>query len=349
MRCYDLGQRRVRRRLDYETMTSAKIIDMQALRIFLATAKDCNMSLAAGKLGLTQSAVSQAISQLEEQFGTKLLDRHRRPLILTNAGLALYRKGETLVNAAMNLKGSVLEASQGIQPAIRLGLVDSIAATCATPIVKKMLACVSQLTLHTGLSFELGASLLARDVDLIITTEPLYDENGLVRYKLLSERFVVITPPDVDMRIRVTGDLKALSEKLPIIRYRLRSHLGRQAESVLRRAELKIPNALEVDTADTLTAMVAGGLGWALTTPMCLLQAQEHAKGVKVHFSEPANESRSVYIVAREGEYEGLLRETFDIARGVLADECMSRLAQIHPRLPSYAELGEWAGGPCKF
>ena len=48
-------------------------IDMQALRIFLATAQDCNMSKAAERLGITQSAVSQSVRLLEDNLGTVLL------------------------------------------------------------------------------------------------------------------------------------------------------------------------------------------------------------------------------------------------------------------------------------
>lgn len=324
-------------------MTTHKIIDMQALRVFLATAKDCNMSQAAVRLGITQSAVSQAIGQLEEQFGAALLDRQRRPLTLTSAGLALYQKGTVLVDAALNLKGAVLEASRGARPDIRLGMVDSFAATSGTSVAKKMLDCVSHLALHTGLSFELAESLLERETDLVFTTDSLKDTDGLVRARLITERFVVITAPDLDVHIQTPKDLLRLSEQVPMIRYKQRSHLGKQAERVLRFSELKIPRGLEVDTADAHTAMVAGGLGWGLTTPLCLLQAQEHARRVNIHFLAPPNETRSVYLLARDGEYERLVRQTFDIAREVLMDECLPRIAAIHPRLAEFVQVHEWS------
>ncbi len=326
-------------------MKAPKIIDMQALRIFLATAKDCNMSLAADRLGITQSAVSQAIGQLEEQFGTQLLNRQRRPLALTNTGLALYQKGSVLANDALNLKGAVLEASRGGQLDIRLGLVDSFAATCGTSVAKKMLQHVSKLTLLTGLSFNLSEALLDREFDLVITTDSLKDIDGLVRARLFTEKFVVITAPELNAQIHTPRDLARLSERMPIIRYKRLSHLGRQAERVLRFADVSVQKRLEVDTADTLTAMVAGGLGWALTTPLCLLQAQEYAKRVDIHFLDTPNESRSLYLVARDGEYRRLARDTFDIAQDVLANECMRGLAALHPQLPAHVELFQWNTG----
>lgn len=323
-------------------MAIPRIIDMQALRIFLATAKDQNMSTAAAKIGITQSAVSQAIGQLEEQFGTKLLDRNRRPLMLTSAGHTLYERGEQLVTSALNLRGAVLEAGQGVRPAIRLGLVDSIATTCGPSIVKRMMARVSQLKLHTGLSFDLGESLIDRNLDLAITTEPMLNEYGLVRYRLITEQFVVISPPELTPGSDSAADLVTLSRQLPIIRYKGHSHLGRRAETILRRADLKVPHILEVDTADTLTAMVAAGLGWALTTPLCLLQAHEHAKRVKIGFLEPTGESRAIYLVAREAEFQDLLKDTFDISIDVLQTECLAKLPSIHPRLGAHTFVGAW-------
>src|SRR5499433_1479765 len=120
-------------------MQDNRPIDMQALRVFLTTAQDCNMSKAAKRLGITQSAVSQSIRLLEENFGAPLLNRSARPLRLTPAGIALFNRGRGLLEEALNLRGAVIEASRGIKPSLRVGLVDSFAATCGTPMVQQLL------------------------------------------------------------------------------------------------------------------------------------------------------------------------------------------------------------------
>lgn len=48
-------------------------LDLQTLRIFLEISRDCNMSRAAESLGLTQSAVSQAVHRLEAAVGRSSL------------------------------------------------------------------------------------------------------------------------------------------------------------------------------------------------------------------------------------------------------------------------------------
>lgn len=59
---------------------------MQNLRLFSDTARCHSVSVAASLHGITQSAASQRIGQLEKQLGVTLLDRSVRPLGLTEAG-----------------------------------------------------------------------------------------------------------------------------------------------------------------------------------------------------------------------------------------------------------------------
>src|SRR5262249_32639378 len=156
-------------------------------------AQDCNMSKAAERLGVSQSAVSQSIRVLEENFGAPLLNRSARPLTLTPAGIALFNRGRVLLDEALNLRGAVIEASRGIKPSLRLGLVDSFAATCGTPLVQHLLRSTAQLSVRTGLSPALGEALARRELDLAISSRSL-DLDGMANHVFMSERFFVIAP-----------------------------------------------------------------------------------------------------------------------------------------------------------
>ncbi len=59
---------------------------MQTLRIFRDVARHRSFSTAAETLGMTQSAVSQRVGQLERRLGVTLIDRSVRPLALTSSG-----------------------------------------------------------------------------------------------------------------------------------------------------------------------------------------------------------------------------------------------------------------------
>ncbi len=76
------------------------MMDLRLVRIFVAVVKHGSMTLAARELGLTQSAVSQAVRQLEDALGTVLIDRQRRPVGPTAAGSLLSARGAVLVEDA---------------------------------------------------------------------------------------------------------------------------------------------------------------------------------------------------------------------------------------------------------
>ncbi len=80
---------------------------MQGLRIFCDVADLRSFSRAAELHGITQSAVSQRIHHLEERLGTKLLDRSKRPFVLTPAGELVSREGRELVASYDALARSV--------------------------------------------------------------------------------------------------------------------------------------------------------------------------------------------------------------------------------------------------
>lgn len=320
-------------------MSLIKPLDMQTLQIFVTTAEERNMSNAAKRLGLTQSAVSQSIRQLEDQFGVVLFNRERRPLSLTPAGLALRNRGVMLLDDVSHLKAHVIDASRGIKPDVRVGLVDSFAGTCGPAFINAMLSQSTTLSVRTGLAPYHSEALVGRDLDIVISTDPLADLDRIVRRRLLSEQFLVITPKQHGGTIRTPKDLRELADSLPIIRFNRQSHIGAQIERFLRRVDARIPHRLEVDTADTLTSMVAGDIGWAITTPMCLLQAGECARKVKLNFFNTSNTGRSLYLLARQDEYSHLFDHACTIAHSIVSTSLLQRLAAIDPNLPKLIDI----------
>lgn len=320
-------------------MTAMKFLDMQALQIFVTTAEERNMSSTARRLGLTQSAVSQSIRQLEDQLGVVLFNRERRPLTLTPSGLALRNRSVSLLDDMSRLKAHVIDASRGIKPDVRIGLVDSFAGACGPAFIKAMLAQSTTLSVRTGLTPYQSEALVGHDLDVVISTDPLSDLDGIERRRLLTEQFLVITPKQYTGAIRTTADLRTLSETMPIIRFNRQSHIGAQIDRYLRRIDVRMARRLEVDTADTLTSMVAGDIGWAITTPMCLLQAAEYAKQVKLHFLSASTAGRSLHLLARREEYSQFFEEVYAIAHSIVSTSLPQRLAHIHPELPKLIEI----------
>lgn len=306
-----------------------KPIDMYAVQVFIAVSEEGSMSSAATRMGISQSGVSQIVRQLEDELGVVLIDRTTRPLSLTPFGIALRNRGRVLGEEIANLKVQVVEAGGGVKPDLRMGLVDSFAATCGSVFTKRLLGKVSQLSIRTGLSPQQGESLLRRDLDLIVTSDPLMDANDVVRYRLFSERYFVITPKDLRKRIDSVEAVRALANVLPVVRFNRMSQVGMQVERHLRRLGVRVPNRLELDNADALTSMVAEGIGWAVTSPMCLLQASSYLDNVEVHVIDGFGLERSLYLVARRDEYNAFFQDACLTAREVITGAFIPRVRAL--------------------
>lgn len=66
--------------------------DLNQVSIFLAVAEAKSFRLAAERLGVTRSAISQAIRKMEDRMGVALLQRTTRSVSLTEAGLRLLER-----------------------------------------------------------------------------------------------------------------------------------------------------------------------------------------------------------------------------------------------------------------
>ena len=317
-------------------------VELWSLRIFVEVATTRSMTLAATHLGITQSAVSQAIRKLEGELGSTLVLRGSRPVVLTSAGALLELEAESLLRSASRLRELLHSATNGLLQDVRLGFVDTFASTAGPELIRALTHQASRVVVWSGLAPSLGAALAARDVDAIITSDPLYDFDGLRRLALWKEPFVLLLPRTAEPRT-ARPSLDQLAASSPLIRYSARSHTGSQIERHLRRLRIEAERRVEVDGSDALLAMVAAGIGWAITTPLCILQASAHLPGVLPLHLPPPGLNRTLSLVVRDDSPASLVERLASAARDVLRETCLPRLRQLIPAFTASITIGEVA------
>jgi DNA-binding transcriptional LysR family regulator len=232
-----------------------------------------------------------------------------------------------------NLKAQVIDAGQGILPELRIGLVDSFSITCGTEFISALLGKSTQLTVRTGNSPFLGEILMRREIDLAVCSDAMIDADQVIRRRIFTEKYFVITPKDLQINAESPDDFRKLAKMLPIIRFYRSSQTGLQIDKFLRSIEVISPKWLDIDSSKMVTELVASGHGWAITTPMCLLHATNSAKNLRLHYKTPLGISRSLYLIARKDEYNSYYEVAYAATSNVVKTVFLPGINSIHSGL----------------
>jgi len=313
--------------------------DFRSLEIFLAVAETGNFTEAGKRLGLTQSAISQTVGQLEREFEVMLIDRKQKPPGLTIAGTVLRKQAHELLEEARKVVSTMRESVSAKVPIVRIGLTESLFPLLAPVLGVELRSYAHQVSMLSGPSFFHRQALLQRNLDVSITPEPMYDIEGLDRFVLLHEPFILLLP--VTRRGKDNGDLARLAAELPFIWYTDRSHMGNQIGLHLRRLRLELPRDLAYDSTSGVVSMVAAGLGWAITTPLCMFDARPAANSVFCAPLPPPAMARQLMLVARSGEMGGIPSRIADFARRALETRCAPEIAGMFPWLGDKFKVGD--------
>lgn len=150
-------------------------IDSDLLRTFLAIADQGNLTLAAGQLNRTQSAISVQLRKLETGLGATLFSRTSRGMTLTHAG-------EKLLPSARSIVADIRQASalfqRPLSGSIRLGLPDDFDES----VLEKVLSGFSRahpgvnVIATSGCTSGYAAAIQAGSMDIAVCSGP---ENAL--------------------------------------------------------------------------------------------------------------------------------------------------------------------------
>jgi DNA-binding transcriptional LysR family regulator len=311
---------------------------LHMLEIFVLVAEQGAMTSAGDILGMTQSAISQQIHNLEASIGTRLFDRDLRPLRLTAAGSMMFDRAKQLLLDAKNLRTAMRSAFGIPLPHLRIGVLASVAGSLVAPLVSELLdkLSVKRVSVWTGFGHEHQRSLQNRELDLILIADPLYEPAGLERHEVYSEPFVLVIPPK--MAADKTG-FPGLIKALPLIRHSLRSPVGLQIEQHLRRLRVTAPLYVELDSIESIVASVSLGRGWAITTPTLLLQGLRPPYSVDVRPLPSPGLSRSLVLIARSGELGGIPDAVAQLARKITREHLLPRICEFAPFVEKQFEI----------
>lgn len=169
------------------------ITNLADLEIFVKVATTGNMSAAAKSLGISPAVVSKRIKRLEEQLGTRLLQRTTRQVGMTDAGKGFYDRIANVLTGIEDAEQFVSGRSTEIAGNLRISAPTSFGRMHIAPHLPTFMQANPYLSIDLMLSDEF-TDIIAQGFDVAIRISELKD-SSLVARKLVQVRRILCASP----------------------------------------------------------------------------------------------------------------------------------------------------------
>ena len=145
------------------------------LHYFWAVAKEGNLTRAASRLHVSQSALSVQIRQLEDQLGQALFERRGRTLQLTEAGRLAMSYAESIFAAGGELVALLREGRRENRQVLRIGAVSTLSRNFQENFLRPLLERDDvELVLQSGGLAELLGRLRVHTLDVVLSNRRVH-------------------------------------------------------------------------------------------------------------------------------------------------------------------------------
>lgn len=230
-------------------------MNLETIRIFCDLVEMQNFSRTADKHGISQSAVSQQIAQLELIHKCQLINRKKRPPSLTPSGEIFFLAGKEILDRYDRMVSDL--ANQSKSPTrINLAAIFSIGMHTLQPFVKKFMAKYPNVYLH--IEYCDAAAIYDRlqkgDIDFGMVAVPRKMRNIDV-FPFEDEPLVLVCGPGHSLASRTQIDIHEL-QGIEFIAFDKGVPTRTLIDSILGQYGVTVRIALEFDNIETIKRAV---------------------------------------------------------------------------------------------
>jgi DNA-binding transcriptional LysR family regulator len=226
------------------------------LEVFLKVVETKSFTKAGEEIGLSQSAVSQAVAALESELNIKLLNRNRNGVSLTKIGERIT----SLIRDLIIIKSKIINEATGITGletgTIRIGSISGMAAKLLPGMIssfKKRFPGV-EVILYEGNYEEIKNWINLSVIDVGVVTEEKHEFEFL---PLLQDKMVVFVPENHPLSNQSSIALKEIASE-PFI---MPKECDRVLRAIFKEQGISPNIQFEVSDIATIIAMVQEGVG----------------------------------------------------------------------------------------
>jgi DNA-binding transcriptional LysR family regulator len=239
-------------------------MDLHKLRVFVAVAREGNVTRAAKQLSLSQPALSKQLAELEESLSTVLFDRLPRGMRLTFAGEALLRHAERIYAAERAAESEIAELN-GLR-AGRLSIGAS--TTIGSYLIPNVFGAFQRVHPEVRLELEIAntaaiqALVSEGRIDLGLTEGNVPSEQFAVEVVHYDELVAVARPDHPLCKKRKVAAVELST--VPFICRERGSGSREVIEAALRERGVELTPAMALGSTEAIKNAVAAGLGVAI-------------------------------------------------------------------------------------
>lgn len=290
-------------------------MQFESLKIFCDVARLRSFSQGAKVNGVTQSAASQVVHQLEDRLRVQLIDRSTRPLHLTEVGRMYYEGCQGLVEQYLELEASIRREEAEMAPTVQVAAIYSVGLGDMEQLIERFKELQPQAHVHVDYlhpdrvyehvlegAADLGLVSFPRK-NRLLTTIPWREEPMVItcapRHALAREK--AVSPPGLS-RLKFIAFDKAL-----VIR--------REVDRFLRDHHVTVDVVAEFDSIENIKKAVEVGAGVALLPAPTVQREVETGNLIAVPLAE-TNFTRPLGIVHhRQHKLSATVRHFLDLLR----------------------------------
>lgn len=233
-------------------------LTIRQLEYLVAVADEPTWALAAQRVGVSPSALSQGLAELERRVGVALFEAQGRRRVLRPSATPVLdhaRRMLALTRDLVDWSGRVRDARHG---RVRVGMIDVAAVVHCTDAIAAFRRDHAEvdLTLSVAPSATLLDDLRSGALDLVVCVDPPRARDGIVADELLRESLAVMAPPGTVIGAPATWG--------PWLTFPVGSHTRELILASLGRRGAPAVIAAESHQPEVLVQMVRLGLGWTV-------------------------------------------------------------------------------------
>lgn len=167
---------------------------LEAMNVLTKVVASGSFAEAARKLGVTRSAISKAITQLEQELGARLLDRTTRRVTPTEAGLAYYERCLAILAQIAETEAQISRLHDEPKGVLRVNAPMSFGTLYLGTAVADFMDRYKELKVELTLTDRM-IDPLEEGVDVTVRIGALAD-SSLIARRISTARVVLVASPD---------------------------------------------------------------------------------------------------------------------------------------------------------